>query len=76
MSDPSANAVFLHLPRRPDRGASFNARGDSPAHASAGEAAETADSWGRLKRALARHGAAEAFYIHALAKAHFDAGCA
>ena len=60
MTEQSANAVFLHLPRP----------------ASAGEGIETADGWGRLERAFARHGEAEAFYIHALAKAHFDAGCA
>ena len=57
MTEQSANAVFLHLPRP----------------ASAGEGIETADGWGRLERAFARHGEAEAFYIHALAKAHFDA---
>lgn len=39
-------------------------------------ATETADGWGRLKRAFARHGGADAFYIHALAKAHFDEGSA
>jgi glycosyltransferase involved in cell wall biosynthesis/Flp pilus assembly protein TadD len=32
--------------------------------------------WKRLKRAILRHGAVEAIYVHALAKAHYDAGCA
>ncbi len=41
-----------------------------------GATAESPDSWGRLARAFARLGGAESFYIHALAKAHFDAGCA
>lgn len=45
-----------------------------PARADA--AGEPPDSWGRLAQAFARHGGAEAFYVHALAKAHFDAGCA
>ncbi len=58
MSERSANAVFLHLPRP------------------AGAATEVAGGWLRLKRAFARHGGAEAFHIHALAKAHFDDGSA
>jgi glycosyltransferase involved in cell wall biosynthesis/tetratricopeptide (TPR) repeat protein len=35
-----------------------------------------AGEWGRLARAIVRLGGADAFYVHALTKADFDAGCA
>jgi glycosyltransferase involved in cell wall biosynthesis/Flp pilus assembly protein TadD len=68
MTDPGANAVFLHLPRPPDKAAE-TAGGLARAE-------RTTDSWERLTRAFARHGGADALYIHALAKAHFDEGSA
>lgn len=44
--------------------------------ARAAVATAEASGWDRFKRAFVRHGGAEAHYVHALVKAHFDEGCA